>query len=65
VFDAPVKTVLKVQDSAFAIPASPGGAAVTQAWTDAVNKVLAGQASPAAALKQAQATAQAAIDAAS
>jgi multiple sugar transport system substrate-binding protein len=65
VFDQAVKTVTKVQDDGFAIPASPGGAAVTQAWTNAVNKVLAGQATPAAALKQAQAQAQAAIDAAS
>jgi multiple sugar transport system substrate-binding protein len=65
VFDQAVKTVMKVQDDGFALPASPGGAAVTQAWTNAVNKVLAGQATPAAALKQAQTQAQAAIDAAS
>jgi multiple sugar transport system substrate-binding protein len=64
-FDAAVKTVLKAQDHAFALPASPGGAAITQAWTDAVNKVLAGQATPAAALKTAQQQAQQAIDAAS
>jgi multiple sugar transport system substrate-binding protein len=62
IFDAAVKTVVKVQDDGFSIAASPGGAAVTQAWTDAVNKVLAGQASPAAALKQAQTQAQTAID---
>jgi multiple sugar transport system substrate-binding protein len=65
VFDQAVRTVMKVQDDGFALPASPGGAAITQAWTDAVNKVLAGQATPAAALKQAQREAQAAIDAAS
>jgi multiple sugar transport system substrate-binding protein len=65
VFDQAVKTVMKVQDDGFALPASPGGAAVTQAWTDAVNRVLAGQQSPAAALKQAQREAQQAIDAAS
>jgi multiple sugar transport system substrate-binding protein len=65
VFDQAVKTVMKVQDDAFALPASPGGAAVTQAWTNAVNRVLAGQQSPAAALKQAQREAQASIDAAS
>jgi multiple sugar transport system substrate-binding protein len=65
VFDHAVKTVMKVQDDGFALPASPGGAAITQAWTDAVNKVLAGQATPAAALKQAQREAQSAIDAAS
>jgi len=62
IFDAAVQTVEDVQGDAFAINASAGGAAVTSAWTDAVNKVLAGQASPAAALKQAQTTAQAAID---
>jgi multiple sugar transport system substrate-binding protein len=62
IFDAAVKTVVKVQDDGFAIPASAGGAAVTQAWTDAVTKVLAGQATAAAALKQAQTEAQTAID---
>jgi multiple sugar transport system substrate-binding protein len=62
VFDAAVKTVQKVQDDAFSIPASPGGAAVTAAWTNAVNRVLSGQMSPAASLHQAQHEAQAAID---
>ena len=61
VFDAAVKTVVKAQDQAFSIPASAGGNAVTQAWTNAVNKVLAGQATPKQALDQAQAAAQAAI----
>jgi multiple sugar transport system substrate-binding protein len=65
VFDRAVKTVMKVQDDGFSIPASPGGNAVTAAWTNAVNRVLAGQQSPAAALQQAQREAQTAIDAAS
>jgi multiple sugar transport system substrate-binding protein len=65
VFDAAVKTVMKVQDDGFALPASPGGAAVTQAWTNGVNRVLAGQQSAADALKQAQREAQSASDAAS
>jgi multiple sugar transport system substrate-binding protein len=64
VFDAAVKAVLEVQNHAFAIPPSPGGNAITAAWTNAVNRVLAGQQSPAAALHQAQREAQAAIDAA-
>jgi multiple sugar transport system substrate-binding protein len=64
IFDAPVRTVQKVQDSAFSIPATPGGNAVTAAWTNAVNRVLAGQMSAAASLKQAQQEAQAAIDSA-
>ena len=63
-FDAAVKTVLDVQKHAFAIAASPGGNEVTAAWTNAVNRVLAGQQTPAAALKQAQREAQAAIDSA-
>jgi multiple sugar transport system substrate-binding protein len=65
VFDRAVKTVMKVQDDGFSIAASPGGNAVTAAWTNAVNRVLAGQQSPAAALQQAQREAQTAIDAAS
>jgi multiple sugar transport system substrate-binding protein len=64
VFDQAVKTVTKVQDDGFSIPASPGGNAVTTAWTNAVNRVLAGQQSPASALAQAQREAQSAIDAA-
>ena len=63
-FDAAVQTVLAVQKHAFSIAASPGGNEVTAAWTNAVDRVLAGQQSPAAALKQAQREAQAAIDAA-
>jgi len=59
-----VQTIEKVQNSAFGLPASPGGNEFQTAWQDAINKVLAGQATPAAALRQAQQTAQSAIDAA-
>ena len=59
-----VKKVLDVQRFSFGIPASPASAEFTQAWTDAVNRVLAGQQSPAQALNQAQKEAVAAIKAA-
>jgi multiple sugar transport system substrate-binding protein len=61
-FDQAVKTVLDVQSHAFGMPSSPGSAEVQQAWQDAVNKVLSGQASPKSALDQAQKVAQKAID---
>ena len=64
-YDRIVQTVLKAQDASFALPASPAGAEVTTAWQNAVNRVLAGQQSAAAALKQAQSEAQRALDAAS
>jgi multiple sugar transport system substrate-binding protein len=60
-----VQTVEKVQGNAFNVPASAAGAEFQTAWTDAVNRVLSGQQSPAAALKQAQQQAQSAIDTAS
>jgi multiple sugar transport system substrate-binding protein len=63
-FDHAVQVVRDVQDHAFALPASPAGIAFQKAWTDAVNRVLAGQQSPAAALHRAQQEAQRAIDAA-
>jgi multiple sugar transport system substrate-binding protein len=63
-FDEAVKKVLDVQRFSFGIPASPASAEFTQAWTDAVNRVLAGQQSPAQALNQAQKEAVAAIKAA-
>jgi multiple sugar transport system substrate-binding protein len=64
-FDHAVKVVRQVQDDAFALPASPAGIAFKAAWTEAVNRVLAGQQSPAAALHRAQREAQRAIDDAS
>jgi multiple sugar transport system substrate-binding protein len=44
------------------MPASPASAEFAQAWQDAINKVLGGQATPKAALDQAQKVAQKAID---
>jgi multiple sugar transport system substrate-binding protein len=61
-FDEAVQTVLGVQDVAFATPPSPAGAEFQKAWQDAVNRVLAGQMEPAAALERAQREAQAALD---
>jgi multiple sugar transport system substrate-binding protein len=61
-FDEAVQTVLSVQDVAFATPPSPAGAEFQKAWQDAVNRVLAGQMEPAAALERAQREAQAALD---
>jgi multiple sugar transport system substrate-binding protein len=64
-FDEAVKMVLDVQRYSFGIPASPASAEFQQAWTDAVNRVLAGQQTPKQALDQAQKQAVAAIKAAS
>jgi multiple sugar transport system substrate-binding protein len=61
-FDDAVQTVLGVQDVAFATPPSPAGAEFQKAWQDAVNRVLAGQMKPDAALERAQREAQAALD---
>jgi multiple sugar transport system substrate-binding protein len=61
-FDDAVQTVLSVQDVAFATPPSPAAAEFQKAWQDAVNRVLAGQMEPAAALERAQREAQAALD---
>jgi multiple sugar transport system substrate-binding protein len=60
-FDQAVKKVLDVQRFSFGIPASPASAEFQQAWQNAVNRVLAGQQSPKAALNQAQKEAVAAI----
>ena len=61
-FDQAVKTVLDVQRYSFNIPASPAGAEFRTAWTNAVNRVLAGEQSARAALNQAQREAVAAIN---
>jgi multiple sugar transport system substrate-binding protein len=60
-FDEAVKKVLDVQRFSFGIPASPASAEFLAAWQNAVNRVLAGQQSPKAALDQAQKEAVAAI----
>ncbi len=63
-FDAAVRTVLRAQDSAFTMPASPAGSEFKTAWQNAVNRVLSGEQQPADALRQAQQEAQRALDAA-
>ncbi|WP_103342103.1 extracellular solute-binding protein [Amycolatopsis sp. CA-126428] len=63
-FDAAVRTVLRAQDSAFTMPASPAGSEFKTAWQNAVNRVLSGEQQPAGALRQAQQEAQRALDAA-
>jgi multiple sugar transport system substrate-binding protein len=59
-----VRTLTNVQQSAVYWPASPAGAQVQQALSDAIQRVLDGTQAPAAALKQAQSQAQQAIDSA-
>jgi multiple sugar transport system substrate-binding protein len=61
-FDDAVATIRSAQDVAFAMPASPAGAEFDKAWTDAVNRVLSGQAQPAEAMARAQREATAALD---
>src|SRR3954447_3889508 len=58
-----VKNTIGVSDHAFAIPPAAGGTEFEKAWRDAVNKVLNEGADPAQALKDADATAQQALDA--
>ena len=62
-FDKAVQTVVHSSKYGFELPPSPGGQQLVQAVTDAVNRVLAGQQAPKAALNQAQKEAQAAINA--
>jgi multiple sugar transport system substrate-binding protein len=62
VYDDAVKTLQTVQDHAFSTPAVPAGKEIVDAWQGAVNRVLSGQQSPAAALGQAQTEAQTALD---
>ena len=61
-FDEAVEVALSVEDAAYVIPANPAGAEFRQAWTDAVNRALNGEQEPQAALEQAQAEAQTALD---
>ncbi|HEY7594118.1 MAG TPA: extracellular solute-binding protein [Actinophytocola sp.] len=62
VYKNAVDGVLKAQDSAFSMPASPAGSEFQTAWQDAVNRVLSGKQSPADAMAQAQKEAQQALD---
>ncbi|MDQ3823850.1 MAG: extracellular solute-binding protein [Actinomycetota bacterium] len=61
-FDQGVATMVRVQRFAWTLPGSPAGAEFQTAWRDAVNRVLNRQQSPAAALRQAQREAQAALN---
>jgi multiple sugar transport system substrate-binding protein len=60
-FDNAVRLLQQSNRYAFATPTSPASAEVRQAWTDAIDRVLAGRQSPQAALDQAQRQAQRAI----
>ena len=64
-YDAAVKLLVDVQKNAVWWPASPAGAQIQQAVTDAINRVLAGSQTPQQSLARAQQEAQKAIDAAS
>ncbi|MEG3636114.1 extracellular solute-binding protein [Micromonospora palythoicola] len=64
-FDEAVEVIRSVQDTAFALPASPAGAEFDKAWTDAVNRVLSGQTEPGEAMARAQREATAALEQAS
>ncbi|MGP3535674.1 ABC transporter substrate-binding protein [Microbacterium sp. RD1] len=61
-WDSAVTAMYEANDAAFSLPANPADAEFTNAMQDAVNGVLNGQAEPAAALAQAQETAQQALD---
>jgi multiple sugar transport system substrate-binding protein len=57
-----VKATVAVSDKAFSIPAAGGATDFEKAWRDAVNRVLNEGADPTQALKDADATAQEALD---
>ena len=61
-WDGGVEAVYEANDNTFAFPANPADADFRTAWQDAVNRVLNGQAEPAAALAEAQEKAQTALD---
>lgn len=62
VWDDAVAATYTANEHTFTLPANPADAEFTQAWKDAVNRVLNGQQQPAAAMQQAQREAQAALD---
>lgn len=62
VWDGAVEAMYAANDATFSLPANPADAEFKAAWQDAVNRVLNGQAEPAAALAAAQEQAQAALD---
>jgi multiple sugar transport system substrate-binding protein len=61
-FDDAVALLVRAPRYAFSVPLSPASTEFKQAWTDAINRVLAGSQTPRQALDQAQREAQAAID---
>jgi multiple sugar transport system substrate-binding protein len=61
-FDQAIKNYYASLDVAKALNPSPAGAEIDAAWKNAVTKALAGQATPQAALDQAQQEAKAAFD---
>jgi len=61
-FDAGIELLVSLQDAGVAVAANPAGAEFTQAWQDAVNRVLNGEQTAQEALDQAQEEAQAALD---
>ena len=61
-YDDAVRLLVNIQKYGFEQPASPAGDAFNTAMTDAINRVLTGKQSPAAALRQAQREAQTAIN---
>jgi multiple sugar transport system substrate-binding protein len=62
-FDKAVQTLVHASKYGFELPANPGGQQFVDAYTNAINRVLAGQQSVSAALNQAQKEAQTAINA--
>ena len=61
-FNRAVAMLLRVQGSGFIVPASAAGQEFQTIWMEAVNRVLNGQQSPAASLRQADRAAQTALD---
>jgi multiple sugar transport system substrate-binding protein len=61
-FDKAVQTLVHAAKYGFELPPSPGGQQFVDAYTQAINRVLAGQQTPKAALNQAQQEAQKAIN---
>lgn len=63
-WDDAINASYEANENSFSLPANPADAEFKQTWLDGVNRVLNGQAEPAESLKQAQAEAQQALDAA-
>jgi multiple sugar transport system substrate-binding protein len=61
-YDKATRLLFSLAGKGFAVPSNAAGSEFTNAWQDAVNRVLSGQQSPRAALEQAQKEAQSALD---